>query len=274
MAAQLTDVVLSMALFYSAIDLVMQWDQYELCSEPLHWWMTTSFVFALGYRYLQGRHETNSSTSLDDLLFELAYHQRGASTTPVSSTRAFVPIACVMQAFTENYVLYGVGLPVIISWTIVGTRWFRNVVQDSPECLPDDHQAWFFVLWMSTCYFIIFFEFLRLGVSTLLQFKMHLITRQMTQTDTTEIMRRWGPFYGSIHVTGIKPESLSKIPSPLAETEADEPCSICLQDLTPGERLRALPQCRHQFHQACADLWLLRRNNCPLCKTEVLAESR
>ena len=59
----------------------------------------------------------------------------------------------------------------------------------------------------------------------------------------------------------------------------EEECSICLVAYTLGDELRALP-CRHCFHRACIDEWLLRKSRplatesqfvhrlpmCPLCK--------
>ena len=56
----------------------------------------------------------------------------------------------------------------------------------------------------------------------------------------------------------------------------DSECAICLNTFSSGERLRVLP-CRHTFHCACIDGWLLPRRapgslsqlripTCPLCK--------
>ncbi|KAJ1484662.1 hypothetical protein T484DRAFT_1621373, partial [Baffinella frigidus] len=45
-------------------------------------------------------------------------------------------------------------------------------------------------------------------------------------------------------------------------------CSICLVDYEEGDHLRMLP-CLHQYHQCCADKWLLGSNSCPVCKTNV-----
>ncbi|KAI8913776.1 hypothetical protein DFJ77DRAFT_464522 [Powellomyces hirtus] len=53
---------------------------------------------------------------------------------------------------------------------------------------------------------------------------------------------------------------------------SSETCSICIADYAVGEKLRELP-CRHRFHVACIDAWLLPNaatgsrghRTCPLC---------
>lgn len=32
-------------------------------------------------------------------------------------------------------------------------------------------------------------------------------------------------------------------------------CSICFEDFKPGDPLRVLPACRHEFHVECLDKW-------------------
>lgn len=54
------------------------------------------------------------------------------------------------------------------------------------------------------------------------------------------------------------------------ETEEAEPCSICLQEYEPGEKVRHLP-CQHVFHRDCVDEWLLGESRlCPMCKRSVV----
>jgi len=46
----------------------------------------------------------------------------------------------------------------------------------------------------------------------------------------------------------------------------NQTCSICLDDFEAGETVRVLP-CRHAFHSACIDEWLVNRQAfCPVCK--------
>jgi len=46
-------------------------------------------------------------------------------------------------------------------------------------------------------------------------------------------------------------------------------CSICLEDFEKHDQLRRLP-CRHYFHIACIDNWLMNhRRVCPLCQQDV-----
>lgn len=52
--------------------------------------------------------------------------------------------------------------------------------------------------------------------------------------------------------------------------EADDTCCvICLNEYEEGDRLRTLG-CRHYFHTGCIDPWLLIKQTCPLCMTDVL----
>jgi hypothetical protein len=49
-------------------------------------------------------------------------------------------------------------------------------------------------------------------------------------------------------------------------------CSICSADFIDGEYIRQLNRCSHSFHRPCIDIWLAGHNNCPLCRTNVIAD--
>lgn len=48
-------------------------------------------------------------------------------------------------------------------------------------------------------------------------------------------------------------------------------CTICMESLREGERVRALRGCEHLFHQACVEPWLLSRGTCPMCRATVVS---
>ncbi|KAM0938691.1 putative transcription factor C2H2 family [Dioscorea sansibarensis] len=54
---------------------------------------------------------------------------------------------------------------------------------------------------------------------------------------------------------------------------AGSECAVCLEDIEAGQRARVLPSCRHSFHLACADAWLLAHPHCPLCRTTLIPAS-
>ena len=45
-------------------------------------------------------------------------------------------------------------------------------------------------------------------------------------------------------------------------------CSICLEDVSEGSRVRTLNICNHIFHRLCIDKWFLEKTCCPSCRTE------
>ncbi|XP_030513939.1 putative RING-H2 finger protein ATL53 [Rhodamnia argentea] len=48
-------------------------------------------------------------------------------------------------------------------------------------------------------------------------------------------------------------------------------CAVCLGILEDRETVRLLPACRHAFHVPCIDQWLSAHNNCPICRSPVVA---
>eukprot|EP00326_Haptolina_ericina_P042162 CAMPEP_0181250868 /NCGR_PEP_ID=MMETSP1096-20121128/46553_1 /TAXON_ID=156174 ORGANISM="Chrysochromulina ericina, Strain CCMP281" /NCGR_SAMPLE_ID=MMETSP1096 /ASSEMBLY_ACC=CAM_ASM_000453 /LENGTH=145 /DNA_ID=CAMNT_0023348373 /DNA_START=180 /DNA_END=617 /DNA_ORIENTATION=- len=57
-------------------------------------------------------------------------------------------------------------------------------------------------------------------------------------------------------------EDVTKLPEELRS------CCVCLEDVTPGSRVRTLP-CLHTFHAECAEEWLKKKKVCPLCQSSI-----
>uniref|UniRef100_A0A0D6R1A7 RING-type E3 ubiquitin transferase n=1 Tax=Araucaria cunninghamii TaxID=56994 RepID=A0A0D6R1A7_ARACU len=69
--------------------------------------------------------------------------------------------------------------------------------------------------------------------------------------------------------TGLKKSRINALPLVVyskvgAELAAE--CPVCLAEFLEGEKLRVLPKCRHTFHMACVDRWLVSHSSCPSCR--------
>ncbi|XP_009788965.1 RING-H2 finger protein ATL60-like [Nicotiana sylvestris] len=76
-----------------------------------------------------------------------------------------------------------------------------------------------------------------------------------------------------VKVQGLDPSILKTIP--VLAFDAKEfkdgtlECTICLCDVTEGEKTRFLPKCNHGFHVDCIDMWFQCHSSCPLCRNAV-----
>jgi hypothetical protein len=52
-----------------------------------------------------------------------------------------------------------------------------------------------------------------------------------------------------------------------------EQCAVCHDDYVEGEELRVLP-CQHKYHRDCIDKWLERSRTCPVCKHDIVEETK
>ena len=56
------------------------------------------------------------------------------------------------------------------------------------------------------------------------------------------------------------------------QTKESEACSICLSEFTDSDLVMELAQCRHIFHQHCAEKWLTVKAICPYCRNSLRVE--
>jgi E3 ubiquitin-protein ligase ATL41 len=82
------------------------------------------------------------------------------------------------------------------------------------------------------------------------------------------------PLQGQVQVPqpklGLDAAAIALIPSfpyqRQSSASAPAECAVCLSAVDDGETVRELPACRHLFHQACVDVWLLSSASCPVCR--------
>ncbi|XP_010534023.1 PREDICTED: RING-H2 finger protein ATL22-like [Tarenaya hassleriana] len=49
--------------------------------------------------------------------------------------------------------------------------------------------------------------------------------------------------------------------------EANTCCPICLEVYVPEDKVVCLSKCRHLFHPACIERWVLKNLSCPICRS-------
>lgn len=61
-------------------------------------------------------------------------------------------------------------------------------------------------------------------------------------------------------------------PSSSHQVDSKKQCPICLDDYDIGDEICSSPnhECPHVFHVECMSEWLMKRNECPLCRADYL----
>ncbi|GMI99045.1 hypothetical protein HRI_003573800 [Hibiscus trionum] len=72
-------------------------------------------------------------------------------------------------------------------------------------------------------------------------------------------------------IRGLEPVVVAAMPTLKFNSEEfnsieDTQCSICLGEYQEKEVLRIMPNCGHNFHLSCIDLWLRKQSTCPVCR--------
>ncbi|KAI3832892.1 hypothetical protein MKX03_002563 [Papaver bracteatum] len=51
-------------------------------------------------------------------------------------------------------------------------------------------------------------------------------------------------------------------------------CPICQEDIKDEKGTAAWPNCSHRFHLLCISKWMKKKQNCPICRSEISPEIR
>ncbi|KAL6496899.1 hypothetical protein OROGR_028828 [Orobanche gracilis] len=71
---------------------------------------------------------------------------------------------------------------------------------------------------------------------------------------------------------GLEPSVLKTLPVVIfdpKEIKSGLECSVCLSEISQGEKTRLLPKCNHGFHLDCIDMWFESHSTCPLCRNPI-----
>mmetsp|Transcript_12367 Transcript_12367/g.23279 ORF Transcript_12367/g.23279 Transcript_12367/m.23279 type:complete len:276 (-) Transcript_12367:48-875(-) len=260
------DMILFVSLVYSSIDIHLEWDSFSRCVRPIHHWLFLSFALVIIFRTTHLLGMRNSAAGGGDFLLDL----RQKDTVPR-----------YLAFFT-----WLLALPAFLLWTLVGTKWLWDVVRETPSCFPTSTHLWFSIFWLALCYIWIVIHAALGAVAWLLERRVRKAEGDLREIEDAEVIERWGQVsqlsgYRALagpNSAGLKPSEIISLPSYIcsphhlrmkAEQGEDYECSICLYEFKPGDEVRQLGVCDHQFHRSCIDLWLLRNAGCPLCKRSV-----
>jgi len=252
------DGVLVVSLLYMCVDIQYEWDGFASCRRPIHKWLLLSYGLVVMSRLV---HVAGALMSQNDSEFMLNLRQKSTAVRLLLS------------------VMWLVILPAFTIWSMVGTLWVWDVMNHTPQCLPGGAHFWFLIVWQALSYLWIFVH-CGLGiVAWYLERRLRRAEGDLRQLEDQDLLSRWGQVsrlqsYTSVpglrdDEGGLKASEIAELPGLLVVDGPMEDCPICLTELCPGENARQLDGCGHTFHRSCIDLWLFRRADCPLCKTEV-----
>jgi len=264
------DALLLGSLLYSCLDMQFEWAMFSTCSKPVHKWLLVSFACVISLRVTHVLGSRAAAAQSGDTAageFLLDVRQKGA-----------VPQA--MLAFT-----WLAALPFFAFLTMVGTAWLREVIRETPECMPSQGHLWFAGVWLLVSYLCLSFYSVLGIVAFNRERRVRRAEGDLREVEDDDVRQRWGQVgriagYGDLagaesssEAGGLTPSEIKCLPCEIQseETTPRHECSICLMDVDVGDTVRCLPACGHVFHRACIDLWLLQRADCPLCKGPVLS---
>jgi len=240
------------------MDFLSKWNEFQTCTKPLHWQLLATYLLIVVFRVSHRQGQRHSATGKDFLL----------------SLRHENPVAHILMLLTWRFTL-----PMFVLCTGTGTVWLFSIFQDTPSCLPPGTSPWFLIFMQILSYFWIAIH-VRLGmVACVRERRIRVAECEVRQLEgATDIRTRWGEIDHSpddkaqrLQSRGLSAAEINALPSSTHRRMHGGcyDCAICLNDLQDGDSVRTLSGCRHVFHRACIDLWVLRRAECPLCKCEV-----
>lgn len=254
------------SLAHSSVDILYHGEEFGQCAKPIHVWLLVSYVSLVGLRIPHYLRQFYADPT--------AMNAEGAPNGSASSWSGFSKVVLMAVWFTL--------LPFFIIWTIIGSFWLYQVLDESPTCLPPGTDGKFVVFWQVLCYMWIVIYCSCVGIALVLRNRQHRSETDLRLVQDDDTRSRWGDFTSSSFgfgpmapLLGLSAKEIGALPMKsieLAECQ-DQECSICICTFQEGDAIRRLPTCGHCFHKGCIDLWLLRQNKCPLCKGDVVSKA-
>lgn len=254
---KLFSVMMCMCFGYSVIDVLLM--REDDCMMSMQRWLVLSYVNLAIFRGSQklGQHYSPKG---EDFIFSFRHE-------------SLLPRLVVI--FTWCFLV-----PWFAAWTVIGTLNIRSVMQlqtcSTQGTSPELIMFWQLLSYVWICIYVVYF-----GIACVIEYRLRMAERNMRLIENDESRARWGHIAPAVSdsmaalsaQTGLQPHEIQALPMIVAQEEqaasSEMHCPICLSDFCAGDKIRGLPKCGHYFHQSCIDLWLLRRADCPMCKSAV-----
>ena len=141
------------------------------------------------------------------------------------------------------------GGPNLLAWNVLGT--VSNSLEFSDFCVKKiDCDSDFFVIALRVCGWMMLYCL----AGTCCYALILLIRSYVRERRLQRRVRTW------------RKQVLQEFGEILMESDSEATCSICLDGYKKGEKATTLPDCSHQFHTECVQIWLERNATCPVCR--------
>lgn len=259
-----SSILVGMCFTYSIVDVILL--EADSCLMPMQRWLLVSYISIGVFIAMQKLGKQHSHAEAN---FLLSFRQKD-----LMARLVVIFIWCLL-------------LPFFTVWTMLGTYWLRETLNNSLHCASEGAHPQLVFFWQLLSYVWIFIHFVYFGIAAVIEYRLRRDERNMRLIENEDSLERWGRLETDSDPIdrntirnierGLQPSKILALPCDQfkrvqgdAEVGCQLACPICLSDFLEGEDIRALPGCGHSFHKACIDLWLLRRADCPMCKADVM----
>jgi len=241
------DVILATLLLYLSVDMHRNWQVFSNCNQPVRTWLVGTYLLVASIRFAR---------------------------LVAGGVRDQEELDCILH----HRCLGNLSWPLLAVWTFAGTWWTWRAQAQSKRCLTEPRHVVLVVTWIVAFYTWLFFYAWLAFMAWQHRRRLKWVKDNLRDVEDADLISRWGnvsdqPEEDAVR-HGLTAAEIAGLPSQtamcaLVADSHDADCPICLCTLQVDDSVRQLDSCGHTFHRACIDLWLLRRAECPLCKTRV-----
>jgi hypothetical protein len=252
--------LMCVAFLYGLLDVLFM--EEDDCMVAMQQWLLVSYMSVAVFR---GTQKIGQQCSQAGENFIFSFRQKSSA-------------ARLVVVFT-----WCILLPFFVVWTVLGSIWLRSIDTSAPHCETQsvNTHPQLILFWQVLSYVWVTIYLVYFGIACMIEFRLRVQERNLRLVQGEDSLNRWGEISRDEDEAvalkpqaGMNPFKIQALPTRILGVDdpvvnCEQHCPICICDFFEGETVRQLPSCNHCFHQSCIDLWLLRRADCPMCKSSV-----